>query len=212
MASNVRRDPHERFLELVGRSPNGHWVWAGVLSNGYGNFWDGQRKVPAHRWAYEHWVGPIPEGMQIDHLCRIRQCVNPEHLEPVTPRENVLRSDSPPGLSHRTGKCKHGHEMTPENTSYTKSGSRQCKTCRRASFKRYRDKKLGRPAGLYNRDKTHCPKGHPYDEENTYWEKNRRGRQCLACRKLASLARSEKRKAASPASEEVFRGVRDSDG
>ncbi|CCA55433.1 MULTISPECIES: HNH endonuclease signature motif containing protein [Streptomyces] len=193
MASNVRRDPLERFEEQVGKSPNGHWVWAGVLSNGYGNFWDGIRKVPAHRWAYEYWVGPIPAGMQIDHLCRIRQCVNPEHLEPVTPRENVLRSDSPPGLSYRTGRCKHGHEMTPENTSFNKAGSRQCKACRRASFKRYREKKLGRPAEVYNRDKTHCPKGHPYDTENTYLEPDGRGRQCRTCKrqnKVAARARA----------------------
>lgn len=79
----------------------------------------------AHRVAYEHLVGPIPSGMQIDHLCRNRGCFNPEHLEPVTPRENILRS-----VAHITH-CPQGHEYTAQNTGYT-GNRRYCRECKRA--------------------------------------------------------------------------------
>ena len=68
------------------------WDWLGGKSNGYGRFWVEGRLVQAHRWAYETMVGPIPEGLTLDHLCRVRYCVNPSHLEPVTLGENIRRS------------------------------------------------------------------------------------------------------------------------
>jgi hypothetical protein len=68
------------------------WIWQLDHSyDGYGRKWLGSRRVHAHRWTYEQHVGPIPEGLQLDHLCRVRNCVNPDHLEPVTPRENTRR-------------------------------------------------------------------------------------------------------------------------
>lgn len=70
------------------------WLWSGALHNGYGGFFaDGQR-WRVHRWSYEFLVGPIPEGLHLDHLCRVRHCVNPAHLEPVTNQENIRRGEA----------------------------------------------------------------------------------------------------------------------
>ena len=104
------RDPLHRFLDMTDRDrEDGCWHWTGHLQpNGYGSFRVSGRTFRAHRWAYEHYVGPIPEGLQIDHLCRNRACVNPSHLEPVTARENTRRAMRP--------QCVNGHPFTADNT------------------------------------------------------------------------------------------------
>lgn len=87
----------------------------------------GGRRRSVHRVTYELLVGPIPDGLQLDHLCRVRGCVNPAHLEPVTPRENTLRGVGPNATAVRTNRCKYGHSLAD---AYTKaSGSRGCRTC-----------------------------------------------------------------------------------
>lgn len=105
---------------------DGCWRWTGALTqNGYGHIRTPDRRMAlAHRLVYEHLVGPIPRGLEIDHLCRFRNCVNPEHLEPVTHVENMRRAH----LTH----CRRGHEFTPENT-YIRPGKyprRVCRTCK----------------------------------------------------------------------------------
>lgn len=109
------------------------WEWTGTLnSNGYGVFWDGDRAVYAHRWSYEHFVGPIPEGMELDHLCRNPRCVRPSHLEPVTHRENMLRGVSPSAIQAKQTVCVRGHSLGPDGDVYiTKKGKRQCRACKR---------------------------------------------------------------------------------
>lgn len=109
------------------------WIWTGGISaNGYGNFWDGTRQVGAHRFAYETFVGPIPEGLQIDHVkargCTTRACVRPDHLEPVTGQENQARSDATPA-----GKvaCPAGHPYDEANTYVNRQGKRECRACHR---------------------------------------------------------------------------------
>lgn len=122
----------ERFWSKVDRSTPGCWQWlASTNPQGYGMFWlaSAGRPVGAHRVAYELTVGPVPEGMEIDHLCRNRACVNPAHMEPVRHAENVRRGA---GGTNNRGKdrCPSGHPYTPENV-YAYRGSRICRTCRR---------------------------------------------------------------------------------
>lgn len=122
-----------RFFSKVEHSLDGCWAWTGNQNGrGYGYFYvtglRGSRL--AHRVAYEHFVGPIPEGLQIDHLCRVRHCVNPEHMEVVTNRENTLRGRAGEHYSLRTH-CKNGHPFTAENTQLRSDAGRRCLTCRK---------------------------------------------------------------------------------
>jgi hypothetical protein len=98
-------------------------------NKGYGAFMVGGRNVRVHRWAYETLVGPIPDGLVIDHLCRVRNCVNPDHLEPVTHRENIRRGEAGAWNRVKTH-CPQGHEYTPENTRYSGT-TRNCRECQR---------------------------------------------------------------------------------
>jgi hypothetical protein len=86
-----------------------------------------------HRLTYEAVVGSIPEGRQLDHLCRVRECCNPAHLEPVTPRVNSLRGVGPTAENAFKTHCVNGHEFTPENTRIRTNGNRRCVTCQRAA-------------------------------------------------------------------------------
>ena len=113
------------------------WIWtASVDGSGYGKYLRDGRLVGAHRVAYEVVVGPIPDGLEIDHLCKVRNCVNPAHMEAVTHRENTLRSDSPVVALYSETHCSKGHEWTEENT-YIKKGGRECRICRRDRNREY---------------------------------------------------------------------------
>lgn len=114
------------------------WLWTARINKyGYGQFKAG-RHWAAHRWSYTHVVGPIPDGLELDHLCRVRHCVRPDHLEPVTQRENIRRRQ-PWNPNAAKTHCKFGHEYTAENTYREPSNnSRKCRTCQRE-----RDRKRG---------------------------------------------------------------------
>lgn len=149
---NERMDTKERFWAKVEK--RGCWLWTGVKSAGYGMLTPRGKgsTMSAHVFAYEMLVGPVPDGLEIDHLCRNRACVNPEHLEPVTHKVN----------------CRRG-KMTPQER-----------------FKLKQPLPEPKPRGAFNAAKTHCPKGHPYDEENTYYRKgNKNLRECLTCKRAA---------------------------
>lgn len=123
----------ERFWPKVMLGESGCWLWtASVSTAGYGQFWTGRRIAAAHRIAYEEFVGPIPEGLQLDHLCRNRGCVNPAHLEPVTCRENLMRGDTPAARQLRRTHCPSGHPYAGDNL-YVYKGERRCRECGRAA-------------------------------------------------------------------------------
>lgn len=126
----------EELIEARFQRSDGCWLWTGAMQpSGYGTF----RGRAAHRITYELFVGPIPENLTIDHLCRVRSCVNPAHLEPVTIAVNVMRGESLPARNAR---------------------------------------------------KTHCPQGHPYDDENTYVNPTTGWRLCRSCAREARRARN----------------------
>lgn len=128
----------ELFMKHVLPEPmSGCWLWSAADdSHGYGYafsraYW---KQIKAHRLSYELFVGPVPEGKELDHKCRVRCCVNPQHLEPVTHLENVRRGEG------------------------------------------------GKAGAAFQRSKTHCRSGHPYDESNTYRHVDKHGQEKRHCR------------------------------
>jgi hypothetical protein len=120
----------EFFWRRVEKRADGCWQWRGNLqANGYGRF--GIKSEYAHRVSYVMHRGAIPVGLDIDHLCRNRACVNPDHLEPVTRRINLLRGKTIPARNAAKTHCAHGHEYSEANTRITPDGSRICKECHR---------------------------------------------------------------------------------
>ena len=142
----------ERLGELISPEPNtGCWLWLGCFSDtGYGSLYYAGRNQNAHRLVYEHFIGPVPTGLHLDHLCRVRGCVNPEHLEPVTCRENLRRG------THRNVSAE------------------------------------------INASKTHCIRGHAFDETNTrFYRGSRTGktyRECITCVTAWRAAHPDSRK------------------
>ncbi len=119
--------------------PEECWEWIGGTSRGYGRFWSGRSQVPAHRYGYERFIGPIPVGLTLDHLCRNRSCVNPEHLEPVSMRVNLLRGIGPAAKNARQTLCLRGHPLAGTNLYVRPSRhERVCRTCRSARKRAYR--------------------------------------------------------------------------
>lgn len=140
------------------------WIWTGhIKTDGYGHVWDrtSNKLKYAHRVAYEKFKKPIPNGARLDHTCHTkdtscvggkscphRRCVNPDHLEPISFRENVLRGRGIAATNAKKTHCKHGHEFTPRNTlvrNKTREGNRECRICKNVNMRKYyfNKKKVG---------------------------------------------------------------------
>jgi HNH endonuclease len=192
-----RKPPIVRFLKYVRSVQDGCWVWSGFkLPSGYGLFSPGgsAHSVYAHRWAYENFVGPIPAGREVAHSCANRACVNPEHLRALTHCENLFDTETSARRNAEKAYCIHGHEFTPENTIRTREGWRQCRKCKLLSMRKWYNENRRRVSAerrkVYREThepparKTHCKRGHPFDEKNTYIDA-RGDRICKECRRLA---------------------------
>ncbi len=138
--------PRERLLErLLNKVTVGHQggcaLYHGALDrDGYGHITTERRgqTYRVHRLIYEFFVAPIPDGLQLDHLCRVRNCVRPDHLEVVTLKENVLRGEGISAENARKTHCWRGHEFTPENTGTTEQEGRYCRACGTVRMREWR--------------------------------------------------------------------------
>lgn len=174
----------EKFWARVEKT-EGCWNWTGgKQGGGYGTLHVGDGRYQlAHRYSYELHIGPIPEGLTLDHKCRNRGCVNPAHLEPVTNRENILRGTSPSALHARKTHCPAGHAYEGDNL-IRRRGTRECRQC-----KIDLDRARRRAAGVGPRSlKTHCHRGHELSGGNLVQSKlPRRG--CRICQNMLAVQR-----------------------
>lgn len=126
------RQTISNVLLRVVPDPGGCWIWTGRRGrDGYGYIDADNRAHTAHRYIYRQFVTEVDSALHLDHLCRVRCCVNPDHLEPVTPRENIRRGDGWSGRHARQTHCKHGHPFAGDNLFVRADGERVCRQCSR---------------------------------------------------------------------------------
>lgn len=176
-----------RFKSKVQPREDGCWDWLGshFKATGYALFnlkmSDGVwRPTTAHRVAHTIYKGPIPDGLHIDHLCRNRRCVNPDHLEAVPQKVNTARGMTPSAIASRTDLCLKGHPLTEKNV-YRRPGrpdKRECRTCMKERERLRGDPDLDRDA--FYAEGRRCAHDHLLDEGNVIWEANGRYR-CKVC-------------------------------
>ncbi len=218
----ARVDPIIRLLGYSDRSggPDACWRWTSTIHprTGYGDIFAEGKLQKAHRWAYEYFVGPIPDGLEVDHTCHTkdcptpgngdphRRCVNPRHLEAVDRSTNVQRSTAPEATvayyeeyREDVTACPKGHEFTPENTQWRiiKEGyrTRRCAQCNRdGAEKQHAARRAANALKPPRMPRDRCKRGHLYTEENTRIKirDGKRKRECRACdREDATAKRAE---------------------
>lgn len=132
------------MIPVAQMNPGECWLWAGSTGRGYALVQHDGKLRPVHRLLYELLRGPIPEGLQLDHLCRVRNCVNPYHLEPVTGRENLMRSPiAPAAINAAKTECPQGHPYDHVKAD----GRRWCRRCAAAATRRYQARKKEKVRG-----------------------------------------------------------------
>lgn len=173
-----------KFVEVDYDS--GCWLWRGALRRGYSTYWLDRRNAVGHIVAYETLVGPVPDGLELDHRCHDpevcklgekcphRRCVNPAHLKPTTQRVNTLRGGNPAAQFSRAARCVNGHEFNEKNTYMRPGGGRTCRECALDRSRKYR------PLRTRTDLDTHCANGHERTPENLYVKPNGQ-RQCRQC-------------------------------
>lgn len=192
--SRHNRPVKDRVLEKTTPGWGGCIIWTGGKSDGYGMIGINGRERVVHRVLYEILVGPVPDGLELDHTCHTesldcpggrcihRRCINPHHLEPVTSEENKMRGRSPIVANAFKTHCPHGHEYTDDNTYVNPGGYRACRECRRIQRPAY----VKRPrVSRKNVDRTHCHNGHLQDASTVFFDSDG-NRRCRECRREAS--------------------------
>ncbi len=145
-SGNSKGRPTKPPEELIIKRENGCWIWIGLTDKlGYGSFNKNKKRYSSHRYFYELKKGTIPKGLVIDHLCRNASCCNPEHLEAVTNKENILRGVGITAKEAKQTHCKNGHPLSGENLRLHIRGYRRCLTCMRNYSKEYWKNKDRRP-------------------------------------------------------------------
>jgi hypothetical protein len=130
-------DEQRHWAKVDVGHPLGCWEWTGGLNaGGYGRSWHDGDHAMAHRYSYELLVGPIGDDLTLDHLCRNRRCVNPDHLEPVDMRENIFRGYGVARINAEKDACPQGHPYDDQNTYRHPRGNRVCVECRREAKRR----------------------------------------------------------------------------
>ena len=180
---NLKVDRESGIYGEDGKYPTQCHVFKNIDARGYGTMKINNIPQKAHRVAYELQNGPIKPGMVIDHLCRNPSCVNPSHLEQVTDSENILRGKGPAAKNARKTHCNRGHEFSENNLMSTSTNKRRCKICARDYARARRDKLRGGKPSMINARKTQCPRGHVYNEANTYVSPSGR-RHCRTCQRI----------------------------
>lgn len=144
LANKVEEYFHDNYIPVT---ESGCWLWLrGCNSDGYACMTVGITSTRVHKWAYEKYKHIVPTKMTLDHLCRVRSCVNPDHLDCISNWENSFRGDTLTGINARKTHCKNGHEFTAQNTEVYKTKNRKwsngiirrCKICRRIYNKQWK--------------------------------------------------------------------------
>lgn len=188
--------PDQRYANIRRRiviSDSGCWEWQGhIINSGYGLVYNGQTNELVHRWVYKHVKGAIGNET-IDHLCRNKKCCNPDHLECVSYRENMHRSDTPNIVRHLTDTCKRGHSLLD---AYIRAdGGRTCRECQRI-YQANRRARIKAGEVLHKQDpstlSTTCRKGHVFADVGVYMRDGTRT--CAQCARDAAARARAKRK------------------